>query len=116
MSDYDDRPLIRKMLFAGYMYVVLNILVKLSPIRNSCSKNLIQLSAGKFQFWFKTDKSKSSVAIDVRVQLKQMSHDFFKDETYASRDDDWVCSSTHTRLPRKVFISCVRKEQFRAYI
>ena len=56
------------------------------------------------------------MAIDVRVQSNQMSTIFLKDETYASRDDDWVCSSTHTRLPRKLFISGVRKEQFRAYI
>ena len=45
------------------IYLVWNILVKLSPIRNSCSKNLIQLSAGKFQFLGQNQQIKKSVAI-----------------------------------------------------
>ena len=51
MGDSDNlNPLIGEELFVGYMYVVLNILFKLSPIRNSCNQNDISI---KISFFWK---------------------------------------------------------------
>ena len=92
-----------------HMYVDLNTLAN--------TKQLLKKHNSTFcwkipVFGIKTNKSKSFVAIDVRVQLNQMSTIYLKDVTYASRDDDWVCSSTHTRLPRKIFTNASEKSNF----
>ena len=60
-----------------HTYAVLNILVNLSPIRNSCLNTLIQLSAGKSSFRGQNRRIKKFVAISRLCAIKVRCPRFF---------------------------------------